>query len=193
MSRKKAAPNQRQIRQRLELAIQSLIRQHKEIAGECRLVEQKLRNLEQEYVSKLLELLMLDRLLEETYEDAEWVRRKATIRSRSRDLLSRRLLPTKAQLTDSRLPPAIIRELHDLVNRIQEQNQYAHVSGDFSIKADLQNLLLESYAHLVDVSWDGERCILIEYQGRSAGHLPIADLSPIARRTVGPRLGLSVL
>ena len=92
--------------------------------------------------------------------------------------------------SDSRAVRQRHEQLNDLISRIQQDNQYAHVSGDFSEKTALQNRLLEQYGDYVDVEWDGDDLLVIEYRGRSAGHLPINLLTPGARRAVGHRLGL---
>lgn len=191
-SKKSADP--RKVRQRHEEAIADLVRRREALVAEIAALEEKTREAGADVVSRTLDLLALLQVLEETHDDAEWVRRKAVIRGRVRDLVEGRVVPS----VDSAKPalpqtvsPALARTLHELLDAIQRDNQYARVSGDYSDKTALQNRLLERYGDLVDVKWDGAKLLLLEFQGRSAGHLPVACLTPAARRAVGKRLGLA--
>lgn len=191
-SRKSSDP--RKVRQRHEEAIAELLRRREALRAEISALEATSRERGAEVVARTLDLLALLEVLDETYDDAEWLRRKAAIRGRVRDLVAGRVVPPESAARPALPPtisPALARTLHEMVDAIQRDNQYARVSGDYSEKTALQNRLLERYGDLVDVRWDGPNLLLLEFQGRSAGHLPIDCLSPAARRAVGKRLGLA--
>lgn len=187
MSPKRAGPDPRQIRHRHEEAIADLVKRRQQVAGEIAALEAKRREVEGDVLGKTLDLIVLLDVLEQSHDDAEWIRRKAAIWGRAKAMR----VPSKELLVRQNLPPPLNKELHALVERIQQDNLYAHVTGDFSPKTGLQNKLLESYSELLDIRWDGEKLLLIEYQGRSAGHIPLGALSTLARKRVAKRLGLA--
>ncbi len=186
----KKAQDARSVRAKHEEAIAALVRQRDALRDEIAHLERKRRETADAVVRTVLDLIALQDTLDQIDGDAEWVRRKAAIRSILRERAGRKA-PSPARLENTGLPPALDKQLHELVDRIQGDNAYAHVSGDFSDKTALQNLLLARHADRVAVRWDGDNLILIEYEGRSAGHLPIEKLSREARSAVADRLGLS--
>ena len=190
MSRKKPPPSSREIRQRHEDAIAGLARQRDALVAEIRFLEDRRREAEAQSLDALVDLLALFRLLEETHGDAEWIQRKSTIRQKTRQFLDRQLTPRQEDLSRYEIPAALAKRLHALLDDIQSFNEYAHVTGDFATKTELQNYLLERYSAHLDVKWDGPRELLIEFKGRSAGHLPISALSAKAREAIGALLHL---
>ncbi len=190
MTRKKPAPSSREIRQRHEDAIADLARQREALIAEIRFLEERRRDAEAQSLDALIDLLALFRLLEDIDDDAEWIRRKATIRKKTRQFVDRKLAPRQEDLSRYEIPAALAKRLHAHVSEIQSFNEYAHVTGDFATKNELQNYLLERYSAHLDVKWDGPRELLIEFHGRSAGHLPITALSAKAREAIGARLNL---
>ncbi|MBM3270300.1 MAG: hypothetical protein FJZ01_21920 [Candidatus Sericytochromatia bacterium] len=183
-------PDTRAVRAKHEQAIAALTRQRAALQAEIATLEARRKEVANAVILGILDLIDLHDTLERIADDAEFVRRKAAIRDMLRDRAARRARPA-AEIPTAGLPAALARQLHDLVNRIQQENAYAHVSGDFSEKTFLQNLLLANHADRVAVRWDGAKLLLIEYEGRSAGHLPVELLSPEARAAVGGRLGLA--
>ncbi|MBU6427989.1 MAG: hypothetical protein KGR26_03180 [Cyanobacteria bacterium REEB65] len=192
MGRKKPAPSSREVRQRHESAIATLGRQRADLVAEIAGLEARKHELEGEYLHALVDLVTLLELLEESHEDAEWVRRKALIRAKTRQLLDRQRPPSDSGLASREVPPALAKRLHSLVSDIQQHNEYAHVTGDYAAKTDLQNRILERYARHLEVTWDGDRELLIEFKGRSAGHIPVSALTPKARTAIAPTLGLKL-
>jgi hypothetical protein len=189
MGRKQTASDARSVRARHEEAIAELVRQRAALQAELAALERRRDETSQAVVLGILELIDLHDVLERLAEDAEVVRRKASIREILRSRPSR-TAPAEAVSAAAGLPPALARQLHELVDRIQRENAYAHISGDFADKTFLQNLLLARHGDRVSVRWDGDDLILVEVEGRSAGHLPVARLSAEARAAVGTRLGL---
>lgn len=189
--RHKKPVDPRSVRQRHEEAIADLVRRREALEAQLAGLEAKSRDTGAEVVTRTLDLLALMQVLEEIHEDAEWIRRKAAIRSRVRDLAEGRVVPSLSGPTKPALPAGLSKQLHEQLDRIQRDNLYAHVSGNYTDKTALQNSLLERYGDLVDVRWDGEKLLLLEFEGRSAGHMPVECLSPAARRAVAKRLGLS--
>ena len=188
----KKGADPRLVRQRHEEAIADLVRHRDALKAEIAALEARRHDTGDDLVRRTIDLLDLLDILEGIEGDAEWVRRKATIRELLRDRLVRRKAPSAQRLGTTGLPPALDKQLHDLVDAIQRENTYAHVSGDFSEKTVLQNRLLERYSEHLTVRWDQDSLILIEYRDRSAGHLPVQFLSAEARKIVGPKLGLVI-
>ena len=170
--RHKESADPRRVRARHEEAIAHLVRRREALQADICALEAKSRETGNEVVARTLDLLALLQVLDQIHEDAEWVRRKAAIRKSIRDLTEGRVVPSPVAVKPG-LPAALTKQLHDLLDNIQRDNLYAHVSGNYSDKTALQNSLLERYGDLVDVSWDGEKLVLLEYQGRSAGHIPV--------------------
>ncbi len=185
MTPKKPAPSSREIRQRHEDAIAGLARQRDALIAEIGFLEEKRRDAEARSLDALVDLLALFRLLEETHDDAEWIKRKSNIRQKSRQFMDRQLTPRQEDLSRYEIPAALAKRLHALLDNIQSSNEYAHVTGDFAEKTELQNYLLEHYSAHLDIRWDGPRELLIEFKGRSGGHLPISALSAKAREAIG--------